>query len=203
VLEEARRVGFLGPGPAEAHLRHAAGFAVAIRADKVPAGDALEVAVDLGSGGGVPGLPLAFEFPEVEWTLVEVGARRVAFLRAAIETLRLAPRVTVVEMRAEELGRQAQHRAVAQLVVARGFGPPAVTAECAAPLLTVNGRAVVSDPPGGVVKRWPVDGLGTIGMAPGSSIQAEGASYQVLVQESRCPPRFPRRVGIPAKRPLF
>ncbi|MDQ2827248.1 MAG: class I SAM-dependent methyltransferase [Actinomycetota bacterium] len=202
MLEEARRLGFLGPGPVEAHLRHAAGFAAAIRTEW-PGALELRSAVDLGSGGGVPALALAFEFPETEWLLVEVAVRRAAFLRTAVDLLGLPGGITVVEIRAEELGRRAEHRAAHQLVVARGFGPPAVTAECAAPLLVVSGRAVVSDPPGGAVGRWPVDGLSLLGMTPVAAVHAEGSTYQVLVQETECPSRYPRRVGVPAKRPLF
>ncbi len=202
MLEEARRLRFLGPGPVDAHLRHAAGFAAAIRTGW-PKALLLRSAVDLGSGGGVPALALAFEFPGTTWLLVEAGVRRASFLRTAVDLLGLATRMTVAEVRAEQLGRQPEHRAGYELVVARGFGPPGVTAECAAPLLLVGGRAVVSDPPDGARDRWPVDGLETVGMAPGPSVQAEGAAYQVLLQQAPCPSRYPRRVGVPAKRPLF
>ncbi|MDQ6728492.1 MAG: class I SAM-dependent methyltransferase [Actinomycetota bacterium] len=202
MLEEARRLGFLGPGPVVAHLRHAGGFADAIRTGW-PEALVLRSAVDLGSGGGVPALPLAFEFPETAWVLVEAGVRRTAFLRTAVDLLGLSTRLTVVETRAEALGRQPDHRTGHELVVARGFGPPGVTAECAAPLLVVGGRAVVSDPPGGASERWPVEGLGTVGMTPGPAVHAQGAAYQILLQQARCPERYPRRIGVPAKRPLF
>ncbi len=201
-MEEARDLGFLGPGPIHAHLRHAAGFAAVLRME-CRAGVALDAAADLGSGGGVPGLVLAAEFPDTRWLLVEVAVRRAAFLRIAVESLGWSSRVAVAEARAEEVGRRGQHRAGYQAVVARGFGPAAVTAECAAPLLAVSGRAVVSEPPGGAHERWPVEGLGMLGMLPGVAVEAEGASYQALRQERPCPERYPRRVGVPAKRPLF
>ncbi len=202
MLEEARRLGFLGPGPVEAHMGHAAGFATAIRSwDTAPG--TLRSAVDLGSGGGVPGLVLALDFVAVHWVLVDAARRRVAFLRTAVTELGLALRVAVIEARAEEFGRRAEHRGQHQLVVARGFGPAAVTAECAAPLLQVGGRAVVSEPPGGAGWRWPQPGLHMVGMAAASAVTAEGASYQVLAQEHRCPDRYPRRTGVPSKRPLF
>jgi len=159
--------------------------------------------VDLGSGGGLPGLPLALIFPDSVWTLVDVASRRAAFLRASVEMLELSGRVAVMEMRAEEVGRLPAYRSRCHLIVARGFGPPAVTAECAAPLLATAGRAVISEPPGGVAERWPAEGLALLGMAPGPAMRTVGGSFQVLVQESPCPDRYPRRVGIPAKRPLF
>ncbi len=202
VLEEARRLGFLGPGPVEAHLDHAAGYAAALEGDAggawVPAR-----AADLGSGAGLPGLPLALRFPDTQWTLVEASVRRAAFLRAAVRDLGLEARLAVVEERAEVIGRAPAYRGRFDLVVARSFGPPAVLAECAAPLLRVGGRAVVSEPPGGEPARWPADGLAQLGMAPGAGVQAGGAAYQVLRQERACPDRWPRRVGVPAKRPLF
>jgi 16S rRNA (guanine527-N7)-methyltransferase len=161
------------------------------------------LAADLGSGGGVPGLALALAWRESRWLLIESGRRRAGFLREAVVTLGLAPRVVVMEQRAEEVGRDPQCRGRCGLVVARGFGPPAVTAECAAPLLETGGRAVVSEPPGGDAARWPPGGLAVLAMAPGPVVDACGATFQVLVQTRPCPDRFPRRTGVPAKRPLF
>src|SRR3546814_14662358 len=77
VLERSRRLGFLGPGPVEDHVRHAQGFL-----------DALEGVtgrvVDLGSGGGVPGLVLVVERPELSVVLLDAMAKRCAFLREAV-----------------------------------------------------------------------------------------------------------------------
>jgi 16S rRNA (guanine527-N7)-methyltransferase len=184
----------------EGHIAHAAGFAAALTAD---GGEVPGLAADLGSGGGVPALPLAVHFASCRWWLVESSVRRAAFLRQAVARLHLHPRVEVVEGRAEEVGRAPSWRGRCDLVVARGFGPPAVVAECGAPLLRRGGRAVVSEPPGGDRSRWPEDGLAILGMAPGPPVVAEGATYQVLRQVEPCPERFPRRVGVPTKRPLF
>ncbi len=162
-----------------------------------------ELAAELGSGGGVPGLPLALHFPQCRWGLVESSVRRAAFLREAVAVLDLHSRVAVVEGRAEDVGRWPAWRGRCDLVVARGFGPPAVVAECAAPLLVPGGRAVVSDPPGGYPARWPAEGLALLGMVPDAPVVAGGWAYQVLRQEQPCPERYPRRVGVPAKRPLF
>jgi 16S rRNA (guanine527-N7)-methyltransferase len=202
VLEEARRRGFLGPGPVEAHLDHADGFAEAVGSLWGSDGGSKQVA-DLGSGGGVPALSLAVRFVAWTWTLVESGTRRAGFLREAVQELGLADQVEVVEDRAEVVGRSPVHRARYDLVVARGFGPPAVVAECAAPLLCVEGRVVVSEPPGGNPARWPEEGLAPLGLRPLCALQAGGSSFQVLRQFALCPERFPRRVGMPSKRPLF
>jgi 16S rRNA (guanine527-N7)-methyltransferase len=204
VLRQARDLGFLGPGPVEGHLRHAAGFAEVVAAE-VAGGWTLQKAVDLGSGGGVPGLALALWFVEAEWKLIDSSVRRTAFLRQAVMALGLQDRVEVRQERAEESGRSVELRATLDLVVARSFGPPAAVAECAAPLLRPGGRGrvVVSEPPGGQAHRWPVEGLGVLGLRPGQVGSTAGGSFQVLVQEQACPERFPRRVGLPSKQPLF
>ena len=208
MLAEARDLGFLGPGPVEAHLDHAAGFVEVVRG--LAPGDATgartswpERAADLGSGGGLPGVPLALCFPECSWLLVESSVRRAAFLRQAVHHLGIADRVDVAEERAEVVGRSPVWRGRFDLVVARSFGPPGVVAECGAPLLAADGYAVVSEPPGGRPSRWPVAGLALLGMGALAAVAGDRGAYQVLRQEHRCPDRYPRRVGVPAKRPLF
>ena len=188
-----------------AHLDHAGGFAeaLAVTAGGNEGGGVPARAADLGSGGGVPALVLALHFPESEWVLIEAAARRATFLREAVEQLGLGGRAAVVQDRAEAVGREPQYRGTFDVVTARSFGPPAVVAECAAPLLRVGGRAVVSEPPGGAPARWPAPGLALVGLAPAASVEAAGATYQVLRQVGACSERWPRRVGIPAKRPLF
>ncbi|MDP8992373.1 MAG: class I SAM-dependent methyltransferase [Actinomycetota bacterium] len=198
VLGEARSLGFLGPGPVDDHVEHALGF-VAVAGPEGP-----DRVVDLGSGGGVPGLVLALEWPEAAVTLLDSSQRRTEFLVRAVSRLSLGENVTVVRERAELLARRSGWRAAADLVVARGFGPPAVVAECGAPLLCVGGRLVVSEPPEvSQESRWPVEGLALLGLGLGERTQWRGRSYQELVEERLCPERFPRRPGIPAKRPLF
>jgi 16S rRNA (guanine527-N7)-methyltransferase len=133
-----------------------------------------------------------------------VQRRRAAFLTEAVAVLGLERRVRVLAERAEVVGRDPAWRGGARVVVARGFGPPAVTAECGAPLLATGGRLVVSEPPDADATRWPAPALEALGLAPERAVRIEGgAAYQVLRQASWCPERFPRRVGIPTKRPLW
>ncbi len=111
--------------------------------------------------------------------------------------------MAVVEDRAERVGRDPARRGMADLVVARSFGPPAVVAECAAPLLRPGGVLLVSEPPGEVDgDRWPGAPLGELGLGTSRGIR-DGYGYRAMVQVRPCPDRYPRRVGVPAKRPLF
>lgn len=117
--------------------------------------------------------------------------------------LGLEARVAVVEARAEEAGRDPALRATFDLAVARAFGAPAVTAECGAPFLRVGGRLAVSEPPAPAAARWPLSGLGQLGLSAAPPIAVGTVHLQVLEQRRPCPERFPRRTGVPSKRPLF
>lgn len=201
LLTEARDLGFLGPGPVDAQLEHADAFAEAVESAWTTSPSAL---VDLGTGGGVPGLVLAVRWEAPSVLLVEAQGRRAAFLLHAVGALGLQGRVAVEAERAEVVGRTPKRRGAFDVVTARGFGRPAVVAECAAPLLAVGGFLAVSEPPSSsrAIGRWPEDRLAELGMG---SASPAGSTYGfVLVpQIQQCPARFPRRVGVPAKRPVF
>jgi len=195
VLEESRRLGFLGPGPLAPHIDHARGFASA--QERTP-----DSFLDLGSGGGLPGLVLALEWPESTGVLLDAMVRRTEFLRQACVELGFADRVRVVCERAEVAARRPDLRAAFDVVTARSFGPPAVTAECAAGFLRAGGRLVVSEPPDDREARWPADGLAELGLTRVPST-ARGGRFVVLESDDRPDDRVPRRVGIPAKRPRW
>ena len=197
VLEEARALGFLGPGPVHHHIAHALGFAAQVPSDP-------RLALDLGSGGGVPGLVLAGKrWPGAAWTLVEAGQRRSEFLARAAAALGVGDRVAVHWARAEEAGRHARLRGAFDLVVARSFGPPAVTAECAAAFLAVGGLLVVSEPPDERPERWDEEILAGLGLVTDELTGASPWRFARFRQVVACPPWTPRRTGVPSKRPLF
>lgn len=196
LLERARSLGVLGPAPVAAHIAHAEAFVRAWGA--VPPARAL----DLGSGGGIPGLVLATRWPTTSVALVEASNRRAAFLQRAVVALGMEERVWVVHDRAEVVGRVPGLRGTFDVVCARAFGPPAVTAECGAPFLRVGGQLIVSEPPQLDPARWPPSGLARLGLRL-VEVREEGARVVVCVQEEPCPERYPRRVGVPRKRPLW
>jgi 16S rRNA (guanine527-N7)-methyltransferase len=191
-LERARGLGFLGPGAVQAHIEHAGGFLTMLQSVS-------GAVADLGSGGGVPGLIVGVARPELSLMLIEATAKRCRFLEEAVRALGL--HAQVVEGRAEDIGR-GPLRGSLDAVLARSFGSPAATAECAAPLLAVGGLLVVSEPPAPAPERWPVPELATLGLALGPR-SATSPVMQLLRQERPCPERFPRRDGLPTKRPLF
>ncbi len=196
-LERARELGFLGPGPVAEHEAHADGFRRAWATQSPAAPGSL---CDLGAGGGVPGLVLALRWPESRVVLVEAAARRAAFLRKAVAGLGLE-HAEVLDGRAEVLARSAALEAAFDLVTARSFGPPAAAAECAARLLRVGGLLLVAEPPQGDPARWPALGLAQLG----EELVTTGGvpAIAVIRQREACPARYPRREGVPARRPLF
>lgn len=196
VLERARDLGFLGPGPVESHIEHSRAYLPAL--PRLGHGGTI---IDLGTGGGIPGIPLAYWRTDLHWVLVDAMAKRIAFVRTAVVDLDLD--VEVIEARAEELVAQDGRRASADVVVSRSLAAPAVAAEYAAPFLKVGGRAVIAEPPGGDPSRWPAAGLADLGMRKGHVLFAETATLQILEQFEACPERLPRRTGVAAKRPLF
>jgi hypothetical protein len=122
-----------------------------------------------------------------------------------VEALGLSERVKVVEDRAETAARNVELRESADVVVSRSFGPPAVTAECAVGFLRVGGHLVVSEPPGETLpRRWPANGLEGLGFSPATPCRRDGDEGTfVRMVKTRPDERWPRRVGIPTKRPWW
>jgi len=197
-LEDARRRGMVGPGPVEAHLEHAEALAAAVDPDFHGR------FLDLGSGAGVPGLILLALWPTATGVLLDARRRRCSFLESAVEALGLGDRVSVACGRAEELARDREFRGAFELVVARGFGAPGTTAECAVGFLGQGGRLAVSEPPGGPdPSRWPKEGVDSLGLVGPDLRGSEGGRVAILTSAGPPGERWPRRVGVPGRRPLW
>jgi 16S rRNA (guanine527-N7)-methyltransferase len=198
VLEESRALGLLGPGPVERQYEHSRDLAAAI-------GPFAGRFLDLGSGGGLPGLVLAEHWPEAQGTLLDVHQRRCVFLEAALARLDLDPRFEIACGRAERLARETRLRGRFDLVVARSFAAPSVTAECAAGFLRPGGQLVVTEPPdtSSVEARWPPDEMAQLGFGALTGIRHGQTGAIRAVLEGQASERWPRREGVPGKRPLW
>jgi 16S rRNA (guanine527-N7)-methyltransferase len=201
-LEHAKRLGFLGPMPATEQLEHALGFVGVIESQL---GRAPESVLDLGSGGGPPGLVVAACWPTTRAILVEANHRRADFLQHSLARLGVAESAQVATGRAESLGHQPDLREAFECVTARSFGRPAVTAECGSAFLSLDGRLVASEPPDALTDddRWPSTGLAPLGLVRPRMVRFGRFGYRVMEKATPIAARYPRRLGIPAKRPLF
>ncbi len=186
------------------HVLESLAFAAALLEERVLAAD-MQV-MDLGSGAGLPGLPLKIALPGLRVCLVESRAKSCAFLRETIEDLALTD-VEVLEGRSENLGR-GPNRENFDLVTARAVAPLPVLVEYALPFLrpgghlaTTKGSARVGEiaDAAAVLKELQGDITGTPGFQPPGGI----AQTIVLVRKvGETPFRYPRRAGVASKRPI-
>ncbi|HEV2036493.1 MAG TPA: 16S rRNA (guanine(527)-N(7))-methyltransferase RsmG [Candidatus Dormibacteraeota bacterium] len=167
-------------------------------------GDARKV-VDVGSGAGLPGLPLKIARPELELTLIEADQDKAAFLVHACATLGLA-RVEVVARRAEEAGHDPRLREAFDAAVARALAPLPVLAELCLPLVRVGGRLLAQKTEGedasaaGHAIELMGGALAAVHRSPSG---ARRSGTVVVVDKLRpTPAPYPRRAGVPARRPL-
>jgi 16S rRNA (guanine527-N7)-methyltransferase len=145
--------------------------------------------VDVGSGGGTPGIPLAVALPEREVTLLEAERRKVEFLERWTERL---PNVRVVRGRAEE--QEVDQFGVA---VAKALAPPVVAAEWCLPLVAPDGAAVLWVGPSAEPDRVAAAAV----QLAAEPVEAPDG-FLVLRKLGPTPPGFPRRPGVARKRPL-
>ena len=117
---------------------------------------------DLGSGGGLPGLVVAVRCPWLHVTLVERRTRRADLLMRAVRSLGLVSRVVVVADDVERLAMDEAH--TFDVVTARSFAAPPITARWAGELLVPGGVLVVSEPPTDEPDRWPPATLEAAGL---------------------------------------
>jgi 16S rRNA (guanine527-N7)-methyltransferase len=157
--------------------------------------------IDVGSGGGLPGIPLALA-TGVPVTLVEAIGKKAAFLERATALLGLP--ATVCQGRAEALGHDRALRGRFLTATARAVGPATTVAELTLPFLAIGGWALLQR--GAIDERERAavaDAAPVLGGELLEERRLEG-ERRILIVEKRgpTPQRFPRRIGVPAKRPL-
>lgn len=161
VLRAAQRAGFLGDRPIVEVVEHARHFVEALS-------DTDGSVVDLGAGGGVPGLVVAFDRPDLRVTLLDRRTKRTDFLVRIVGRLGWVDGVDVLAADADEVA--ATRGQAFDAAVARGFGPPDRTLRTGSRLVRAGGLVIVSEPPpGDDGGRWPPALLDELGLERRSS----------------------------------
>lgn len=155
--------------------------------------------LDLGSGAGIPGIPMAVARADLRMTLADADRRKAGFLTHATGLLGIAGRVGVVAHRAEVLGRDPAHREAHDLVVSRATAPAAVLIELALPLVRPGGRlaALVRDAAASVDESEAASRL-----LGGGRPRAVGSGMLLVDKLEPTADAYPRRTGVPNRRPL-
>jgi 16S rRNA (guanine527-N7)-methyltransferase len=162
--------------------------------------------LDLGAGAGFPGLPMRIVHPTLRLTILEATRKKTAFLERLLARLDLED-VTVITGRAEAVAHEPVHREGYDLVLARAVAPLAVLVELALPFLTVGGS--LAAPKGSRAPQEMAEAGRALALCGGRIVSAEPLPSPalpltlVLVEKlAPTPAAYPRRPGIPAKRPL-
>lgn len=167
-----------------------------------------EAVLDLGTGAGFPGIPLKILLPSIELVLVDSLQKRVGFLQNLIEKLQLS-KVDAIHGRAEELGQNHLYREKFDLVVSRAVAGLPVLAEYCLPFVKSGGCFLAYK--GAEGKEESTMAEGAINELGGQIIKIESFILPeelskrtiIIIQKLRpTPARYPRRAGIPAKKPL-
>lgn len=165
-------------------------------------------AIDIGTGAGFPGVPIAIVFPQLQVTMLDSTRKKITFIESLFPDLDLQNTQTLVG-RVEEIGQDLHHRQVYDLAFIRAVSTAAVCAEYALPLLKVGGTAILYR------GQWTEEEntqLETAVKKLGGKIQAVDQFETPISQGSRhciylkkmapTSPQYPRAVGIPHQRPL-
>jgi 16S rRNA (guanine527-N7)-methyltransferase len=172
-----------------------------------PQGEALRC-IDVGSGAGFPGLPLKIYCARLQLVLLEATAKKVGFLEHIVEHLGLKD-VHPVWGRAEEVAHDPEHREAYDLVVARAVAELPVLAEYTLPLCRPGGRVVAQK---GISAQEEAQSASRAFSLLGGRLRkvipvelqglAESRHLVVIDKVARTPDHYPRRAGIPSKRPI-
>ncbi|HEU0114243.1 MAG TPA: 16S rRNA (guanine(527)-N(7))-methyltransferase RsmG, partial [Thermomicrobiales bacterium] len=172
--------------------------------DGLTAGQTEPRLIDIGSGGGFPGLALKIARPRLDVTLIDATGKKVRFLEEAIAALDLTG-AQALQARAEDLGRDERFRGAFDLVTARAVAPLPVLLEYAMPLLRVGGAGLF--PKGREIAAELAAGEGAaaiLGARIESADLLPGGETRLVETRKRAPTPadYPRRTGLPAQAPL-
>lgn len=158
--------------------------------------------VDIGSGSGVPAIPLAITLPHVQWTLVESTQKKCQYLTTMANVLKL-PNIKVISERIETIGQDVKFREQFDVVTARALGHMRILVELAVPLLKVGGRGVFIK--GGRAQEETEEAKKALHMLHAhhtGHIKTETGTLTLIEKRQKSPKKYPRRVGEPKRSPL-
>src|SRR6266851_5134036 len=160
--------------------------------------------VDVGSGAGLPGIPIKIARPELEVTLIEADQAKAAFLVHACAALGLE-HIEVVARRAEEAGHDPRLREAFDVAVARALAPMPVLVELCLPLVRVGGRLLAqktqAEDPAAAARAIQLLGGELFGVESAPSGARLAGTVVVIEKVRPTPARYPRRPGVPGRKP--
>ena len=170
--------------------------------------DGLRV-IDVGAGAGMPGLPLKIVSPGIDLTLLEATGKKTKFLEHIVGKLGLDG-VDIVSSRAEEIGHNAMYREKFSLALSRAVAPLPVAVELSLPFCQVGGLCVtlkkgkIEEEVQQSLKAIAIMGGTLREVKPVALAELDDKRYLVIIEKLKLtPPQYPRRPGIPAKKPII
>lgn len=166
----------------------------------------IEKVIDIGTGAGFPGVPLKIYKPEYKLTLLESQKKKIYFLEELIKILNLSD-VEIIWERAENLGKNPDHREQYDLVLARGVAKPNIVLEYALPFVKINGIFLGQATEKSIIEWENTEKITEIlGGIIEDKIQISFNNitriFLKIRKIAKTPDKYPRKPGIPEKRPL-
>ncbi len=164
--------------------------------------------IDIGSGAGIPGIPLKIVFPDIDLVLLEATTKKADFLHHLKRKLRLDD-VEIVVGRAEDIAHQAQYREYFDVVLSRAVAPLPTLVELTIPFCTMGGSFIAQKK--GAIEPEITEAAEAFSLLGGKLREVKRVALEEFADERRLiiidkvsptPQQYPRRPGLPAKRPL-